>query len=73
MCTSIAVDCFFACKIGDFGKTGDCLFTKISIMHTKLLRWQCKYYIVYSNRQKHVLFLKNGKDHSKYGFEILNF
>ncbi len=29
MCTSIAVYCFFACKIGDFGKkTGDCVFTK---------------------------------------------
>jgi len=39
---------FFVHKIGDFGKkTGGSLFTKISIMQTKLNRWWCKYYIVY--------------------------
>ena len=30
-----------------FQKNWWCLFTKISIMHTKLNRWQCIYYIVY--------------------------
>ena len=37
------------CKIVAFLKiAGECLFTKISIMHTKIDRWKCKYYIVFS-------------------------
>jgi len=36
---------FLACKIGD------CLFTKKLIMHTRLNRWQCMYYSVFTDPQ----------------------
>ena len=57
---------FFTCKIGDFKIAGlvclqkrVCLlspkmyfFVIFKIMHWKLARWQCTYYIVYSEKNE---------------------